>query len=641
MFRANDQVSPAYKMMSKRANTFGSTSQRAFRKASVEGMKFNSIMKGTLAANAISRSFNIAAMGARSLADEFISFDQAIISTAAKIDGADFGGEKFLQLEKSARQAGATTEFTATEAAKAMNSLAMSSFNAEQIMSALPGAIDLATVSEQGLEFSTQAAVDTLNSFNLMTKDTTDLATNMARVNDVLTKTFTSSSADIVDLAESMKYAGSAIELTGGELEDFAFLAGAIAKAGVRGSMGGTTLRTMFLSLTGPVGKGKKALKQLGITIEDKVTKSMKSPLDIMDQLIRKTSNMGDVQKSAALKAIFGKRAIIGVSKAMSLGIDELTKYRSGVKASTDVSKNMAAKIRQSLQNRLATLKSSVIDLGFTFLGAFKKHFPGGIDAAIAAVRQFDITSIVQHTKDFIDVLGDVYEVTKNVTLAVRDTIDEYKFYWPLIKRIGEALVAYRVAVMIATGAQWLWNVALSANPIGIILVGLLGWISAIYDVVDNWTFLKVTVLEIIDSIDTQFMKLLDNPFFTAIALLLQPWFTIPALIKKHWTPLLIFFELLIDKVQSAVDFVLRQGQSIADYFGIETDLTSFERDRKAEEAASRKVIQEKVRSEGSARYEGKLLIEGAPEGSKLTGKSTTTGGYSDPFEIELFGPNP
>jgi hypothetical protein len=279
--------------------------------------------------------------------------------------------------------------------------------------------------------------------------------------------------------------------------------------------------------------------------------------------------------------------------------------------------------------------------LGFTFLGAFKKHFPGGIDAAIAAVRQFDVDPVISATKEFIGIVSELYTITKNLTLAISDTVAEYSFYWPLIKRIAVVIGTYIVAAKAAAAAQWIWNTALSANPIGIIIVGMMGWVSAIHDVTNEWTFVKVTVLEIIDDLDTGLMKLLGNPFFTAAALLLLPWLTIPALIKKHWTPLLIFFELLIDKVQSAVDFVLRQGQSISDYFGIETDLTSFERDRKAEEAASRKVIQEKVRSEGSARYEGKLLIEGAPEGSKLTGKSTTTGGYSDPFEIELFGPNP
>ncbi|KKL99369.1 hypothetical protein LCGC14_1815120 [marine sediment metagenome] len=140
---------------------------------------------------------------------EFVNFDQAITSSSAKFGDLNLAtakGQKQLKaLGKIARDVGAATQFSATEAAQGLDYLAMAGFNVEQAIAGLPRVIDLATVGKIDLARATDISSDALGAFNMMVKDSSQLQTNMTRINDVMAKTITSSNTDLEQLFETIK----------------------------------------------------------------------------------------------------------------------------------------------------------------------------------------------------------------------------------------------------------------------------------------------------------------------------------------------------------------------------------------------------------------------------------------------------
>jgi hypothetical protein len=128
-FRGLDQVSKPIKRMELNTAKFGRTADKSFKKASKSALGFKSVLGGILGAGLISSGLMRLRMGAAAVTDEFIQFDQAATAAAAKFpDGVKRGTAAFKQLKAAARDVGATTKFTAAEAAEGLDFLAMAGY---------------------------------------------------------------------------------------------------------------------------------------------------------------------------------------------------------------------------------------------------------------------------------------------------------------------------------------------------------------------------------------------------------------------------------------------------------------------------------------------------------------------------------
>jgi TP901 family phage tail tape measure protein len=218
-------------------------------------------------------------------------------------------GDSLMKLREQAKLLGETTKFTAVESAEAMGFMAMAGFDTEKIMATLPTTLNLSTAAGTDLARTSDILTDIMGAFG---KDASE-ATNVA---DVLTRAFTGSNTTLETLFETMKVAGPIATDFGVSLEHVSAMAGVLGSAGLKGSLGGTALRSFFASMAGPRRKGRKAMAFLGIDPKT-AAGDLKQPLVLLKEIAAKTKEMGSAKRGAVLTAIFGREALAGVSNLL------------------------------------------------------------------------------------------------------------------------------------------------------------------------------------------------------------------------------------------------------------------------------------------------------------------------------------
>lgn len=195
----------------------------------------------------------------RSTLSTYADFEE-VIATVGEVSGAS--AAELLNLEGTARQLGATTRFSATEAGEGLLFLARAGFSVSESIEALPATLNLATVGVLDLGTAADFASNIVSQFGLAASDT-------ERVVDVLSKTANSSNTDVRQLAEAMKFAGPVAGALGQEVEDTAAAIGVLGDSGIQASLAGTNLRGILSSLLDPTTEGRKAIEEMGLSLED------------------------------------------------------------------------------------------------------------------------------------------------------------------------------------------------------------------------------------------------------------------------------------------------------------------------------------------------------------------------------------
>lgn len=419
-FGAKDKITKAFRDMGRAAARFGKFAEKSFRRASKSASTFRSVTKGILAAGAISRGFNLLGRGLRSVTEQFIEFDQATIGAAARFkdigpDAANFE-EQLKKIRDRAREAGATTEFTAAQSAEALNFLAKAGFSSAEAMGSLSSMINLATAT--GEDFATVAdfSSDLLGSFGLNVDDTAQKIKNLARLNDVLVKAANTANVTVEDLFETMKIAGPVATALGQSLEDVTGVTAFLGGTGIKGSQAATALKNAFLKLAAPSSTASKMLKALGVQVADDEG-NMRGLNDIIGDLAPELDKMGNVQAAKVLNEIFGKRAIAGAVN-IGQGTAAIKEFQKSLKNASGTASATADRMRQSLGNRLKALASAASEFGFKIFEAFEVRGEGGIDAMTRAIREFDPKQLIKGLEGMLIILKAVLKVAGGISTA-------------------------------------------------------------------------------------------------------------------------------------------------------------------------------------------------------------------------------
>ncbi len=450
-FTATDRISSAFRAMGRGASIFENKATKSFRNVGRAGSRTGDIMKGILGADIIRRGVRLLTQGLRTATTEFIAFDQAVTSASSKFKDLNLSteeGQRTLQaLKDTAREVGATTQFTAGQAAQGLDFLAMAGFNAEQAIATLAPTVDLATVGQIDLSRATDIASDSLGAFGLMTQDTNKLQANFTRLNDVMALTMSRTNTNMEDMFEAIKKGAPTFTAAGQSLETFNALLGTMANSGVKGSEAGTALRNVMLRLSNPVKEAQTVLDGLSIKTQD-MDGNFRDVIDILKDFETGLVGMGTAQRTAALSTVFGARAVTGVNILLAEGTDQLKAFREELIGSAGASQDMANIIRSSLQNRLAALRSAAIETGFKFLQAFEKDGAGAIELLTQKIREFDVTPIVE---------------------GVGKAIEFIKQWGPVVLDLAPTILKIAVGIKAWSVAQGLLNLAMAASPIGLI----------------------------------------------------------------------------------------------------------------------------------------------------------------------------
>lgn len=586
VFKAVDRVSAPVTRMQNKVNKMTRSMETGLRSVN---KSMNSLGEGMKKGAA----YSAAALGTVSVALADIintgaTFEQTLVNAAAKFPGeVKKGTPAFKMLEDAARKTGAATEYSASQAAEALNFLAMAGFDAESAVAALPGVVDLATAAQVDLATATDVASDSLGAFGLMTKDSVQLGKNLARVNDIIAKTTTSANTTVELMFETIKEGASVATAAGASMETFSALTGELANAGIKGGRAGTVLKNMFIRLQAPTGAAAKVIDRLGIKLTDQDGK-MRDIIEIIGDFQRATKGMGDAQKAAALQSVFGMEAIAGVNVLMAAGEDRLKAYRTQLDNAGGSAKNMAATMRDTLQGRLKSLMSAV----------------EGVKISIFSMNSGPLSEVVDKMTEWVRANGAL--IATNIGNFLKMIIDNFESIVKWGKRIGIAVGVFialttvlRTFVLVMTAV----NMVMAMNPIGLIVLAIGALIAAIVAMVYWWDEIKAAMVEvgrtIIDNVISAFTWLKDlftglpGPIQAAIALITGPigWLVGAAsMIMDNWEPIKQFFTDLwggvtsifsgaldgitgiTDKItgmaSTVVDTISNFGSGIADFFG-------------------------------------------------------------------------
>ncbi|MCC8379574.1 phage tail tape measure protein [Xenorhabdus sp. PB30.3] len=285
-----------------------------------------------------------------------LDFDEGM-STVQALTRLNKDDPRLNMLREQARQLGATTAYTATDAAAGQKFLAMAGFTPESVKAALPGVLNMGLAGEVELGEAADIGSNVLTQFSLN-------ADQMDRVSDVLTATFTRSNTDLRQLGETMTYAGPIAAEVGVSLESMAAMAGLMADQGIRGSMAGTSLRAGLSRMVAPTGGAADAMAALGVKIK-KSNGELRDADDILKDMAISLRKYDQASQIRMKKDIFGEEAMVGMNAVIkgTLNGKYDEKKTANVNAKGESAKNAKVKI-DNLKGDIKQLKSAWEDLG-------------------------------------------------------------------------------------------------------------------------------------------------------------------------------------------------------------------------------------------------------------------------------------
>ena len=340
----------------------------------------------------------VAGLGAVSIKTS-ADFDSAMSQVAA-VSGAV--GEDFDALRKKAREMGAKTKFSASEAADAMNYMAMAGWKTGDMLSGIEGIMNLAAASGEDLATTSDIVTDALTAFGLTAKDSGHFA-------DLLAAASSNANTNVSMMGETFKYCAPIAGALGYTAEDTAEAIGLMANAGIKSSQAGTSLRTIMTRLQGELELSGEALGDVTIQTAN-ADGSMREFSDIIADCRGAFSKMTESEKAAAAETLVGKNAMSGFLALMNAAPGDIEKLEKAISTCSDevdgysgAAEKMAAVMQDNLNGQITILKSQLQELAISFG-----------DALMPAVRK--VVTVVQ---GFVDKLNGMNESQRNTILRI------------------------------------------------------------------------------------------------------------------------------------------------------------------------------------------------------------------------------
>ena len=433
---------------------------------------------------------------------------EAVMSKVKAITVSD--DKAMQQLTATARELGEKTMFSATQAGEAMTYLGMAGWNSQQIMAGMPGLLNLAAASNTDLARTADIVSDDLTAFGLSAEHAGHMA-------DVFAKTSTSTNTTVEMLGETMKYAAPVAHAFGASLEETAALTGLMANSGIKASAAGTALRSGFLRLAGTSSKSTKAIEEMGLSLSEATAQqeearaalaSLGIAMDdtngprkmgaIVRDLADKTKDMSKEQRLATLATIFGTNAASAWVAVIDQGPDALDQLTKELENSDGAAAAMAETMQNNARGAMVRLQSAsesvAISIGSTMLPTLAELGDSlANDAAYVskvASEHPELTEAIIKTSFAVMGMVIAYKTIRAVYYSVMAAHAAYKLMMEservatmrnvIASGIHRAsMIASSIAMYATAAAQWALNAAMSANPIGLVIIAIVALIAA------------------------------------------------------------------------------------------------------------------------------------------------------------------
>lgn len=311
----------------------------------------------------------------------------AQMSELQAVTRLDKGDARFKKLKQQARDYGASTAFSATEVGAGQTFLARAGFTPEAIEASMRDVLNLALANGTDLARTADIASNISSAFKI----DPEVGGNITRVTDVLSGAAARANVDLEMLGETMKYMGSA-EGLGLSLEQAATMAGLLGNIGIQGSQAGTTMRAMLNRLSAPSKAAQKSIDSLGLKVGD-AAGNMRALPDILQDVAKATAKMGNIERSAHLKLIFGEEAGSGMAELVAQqGVGGLMKLLNELQDVAGENAKMAATRSDNIDGDLKGLLSAWEEVGISLTDVNEgplREFIQGITGVVRRVGEW------------------------------------------------------------------------------------------------------------------------------------------------------------------------------------------------------------------------------------------------------------
>ena len=358
-----------------------------------------------------------------------MNFDASMSNVYGLMSSLNLTQMQMDALRDTAREMGATTKFSASEAADAMGYMALAGWDDAQVIAGIPGVLNLAAAANMDLAKASDIVTDTMTPFGLAAERAGEAA-------DVFAYAQANSNTTVEGLGEAMKYAAPTADAFGMSLQDTAAAMGVLANAGIKGSQGGTTLNAMLRDMKKNADNGRIAIGKTKVALTN-ADGSYRSYAAIIRDIDKATSSMTASQRDAALGAIFGDESLKGILATLKQGPDALDDMTAGLYACGGAAADMAATIGDNLKGDLAILESGAQEMAIALSDWLMPAARGVVQGVTDLIGKFN--ALDDGTKNTIFRIGAMAAAAGPLLLSGGKVLTLLSGVNPLVVGLGAA----------------------------------------------------------------------------------------------------------------------------------------------------------------------------------------------------------
>lgn len=321
-----------------------------------------------LAADAIMRAVD----GIKNLVGNVIELGQNFTSTMSEVSAISGAtGEDFEKLEACAREYGATTVFSASNAAEALKYMSLAGWDADQSTSALGGVLNLAAASGMELGAASDMVTDYLSAFAMEAGDAAYFA-------DLLSYAQSHSNTTAEALGEAYKNCAANLNAAGQDVETVTSLLEGMANQGYKGSEAGTAMAAIMRDITNGMKDGAIKIGETSVAVMD-AQGNFRDLTDILTEVEAATNGMGDAERAVALSSTFTADSTKGLNLILNEGMDKIAGYEEELRGASGSAEEMANIMNDNLSGDVAAMNSAFEELGLKIYDALESKLRAGV----------------------------------------------------------------------------------------------------------------------------------------------------------------------------------------------------------------------------------------------------------------------
>lgn len=433
------------------------------------------VLKGILA-NLATAGIAVAAGAVKDFCSQVVEIGKTFETSMSKVSALSGAtGEDLATLEAKARELGATTTFSASQAADALGYMALAGWDTQQMLDGVGSVLTLAQAGEMELAAASDLVTDYLSAFNMEASET-------ARMVDVLAYAQANANTTVEGLGMAFKNCAANANAAGMDVETTSAAIAMMANQGLKGSEAGTALNAVLRDMTARMEDGAIAIGDQSVAVMD-AEGNYRDFTDILRDVQNATDGMGEAEKAAALQSTFTADSIKGLNLMLNAGADEMSGFREELYGCAGTAEETAKTMTDNLGGDIAAMGSALEELSLKIYDYLQEPLRSAVQfitgTVVPGIEGFMawLTTGTQQFDEFGNVVGETASPIQQAISTLQDMV-------PVLAAVGGALLAYKTYSLAVTAAEKaravvigvvdkatkLLNGTMRLNPIGIVI---------------------------------------------------------------------------------------------------------------------------------------------------------------------------